>query len=127
MDVSEDEIVERLAAADDGDGQLNRSEFIDLCIQNLWNTPMEQLQMAADNFAEFTQMAANRTQAVTSTITSPVTLHGRQPDGDRYINHYTGRHAGQVAARREQHRSLVPPLGANQLSRLPSRHLHGRV
>ena len=37
-------------------------EFLDLCLANLWNTPMDQLEMAANNFAEFSQMAINRTQ-----------------------------------------------------------------
>ena len=45
------------------DRQLNRNEFIGLCIEQLWNTPRAILEMAAENFAEFSRMKDNRTSA----------------------------------------------------------------
>ena len=53
LGMSTEERNARLKAADDGDGQLNRQEFIGLCVDNLWNTPRATLEMAAENFADF--------------------------------------------------------------------------
>ena len=63
LGVTADERHRRLAAADDGDGELTRQEFIGLCVDNLWDTPRSTLEMAAENFADFSRMKDNRISA----------------------------------------------------------------
>lgn len=55
ISMSNAQIEEALLAADshERDGQLSRFEFMDLCLQCLWHEPVDQLEAAAINFAEF--------------------------------------------------------------------------
>jgi len=47
----------------DGDGELDREEFIVLCAKTMWDTPRSTLEMASENFADFCRMKDNRISA----------------------------------------------------------------
>ena len=64
LTLTPEEVEERLVVADaSGSGKLGRGEFIDLCMSSLWEVPLEQLEMAASNFAEHSAMKLRRTTA----------------------------------------------------------------
>lgn len=53
LDMSADDFEAALVKADSvkRDGRLDCAEFVDLCIEILWNVPVEQLESAASNYA----------------------------------------------------------------------------
>lgn len=51
------------ADVEQSDGELNRYEFMDMCISYMWHIPLEQLELAATNYAEFRLARGRRLNA----------------------------------------------------------------
>ena len=67
LDMSSEEVDNVLKAADsdtgNGDGQLDRHEFVLMCCQYLWRYPIAQIEAGANSFAEFRLQQKRRINA----------------------------------------------------------------
>ena len=79
LDMTSAEVDAALIAADneDGDGELNRHEFIGMCINILFHYPLSQLEAAATNFADFRLARGRRLNAKWQRVAKQVDMWSR--------------------------------------------------
>ena len=79
LDMTSAEVEEALRSADNenADGELDRHEFIDLCMKHMGGMAMDQLESAATNYAEFRLARQRRTNAKWRRIATRIDEYSR--------------------------------------------------